>query len=51
MIDFNITEENSMLLAGFSKKNIKDLSSKMFLASNIFLKRPSQKNNPNNPLK
>ena len=51
MIDFNITEENSMLLAGFSKKNIKDLSSKMFLVSNIFLKIPSQKNNPNNPVK
>ena len=37
--DFNIIEKNSMRLAGFKKKNIKGLSSKIFLVSKMFFKK------------
>ena len=41
--DFNITEKNSMWLAGFRKENIKGLSSKIFLVSKMFLKKAMSK--------
>ena len=44
--DFDITQKNSMCLAGFRKKIIKGLSSKIFLVSKMFLTKAISKNNP-----
>ena len=39
IFDFDIREKNLMQLPGFRKKNIKGLSSKIFLVSKMFLKK------------
>ena len=39
LFDFHVTEKNSMWLAGFRKKDIKGLHSKIFLVSKVFLKK------------
>ena len=41
--DLEITEKNSMWLAGFRKKNIMGLSSKIFLVSKMFFKKAMSK--------
>ena len=38
-IHSNITEKNWMRLTGFGKKNLKGLSSKIFLVSKMFFKK------------